>query len=156
MLENRYFEQDDLSLLEKLAEAHPAWKEEELGEKKDAASYMLSYSMYNGSWLVWEKDGLPIAVSYHLEWAPSNGKPWLGTVLVDPAEEKKGYARTIIERIGQTLNEKHKAVFAAVPINRNEWILFLSQCGFEQLKLEKDENGKQFIILVKPLAEADA
>ncbi|WP_328214048.1 GNAT family N-acetyltransferase [Bacillus atrophaeus] len=156
MLENRYFEQDDLSLLEKLAEAHPAWKEEELGEKKDAASYMLSYSMYNGSWLVWEKDDLPIAVSYHLEWAPSNGKPWLGTVLVDPAEEKKGYARTIIEKIGQTLNEKHKAVFAAVPINRNEWILFLSQCGFEQLKLEKDENGKQFIILVKPLAEADA
>ncbi|MDP4125039.1 MAG: GNAT family N-acetyltransferase, partial [Bacillota bacterium] len=33
-------------------------------------------------------------------------------------------------------------------------ILFLSQCGFEQLKTEKDEKGKSFMILVKPLAEA--
>lgn len=108
MLENRYFEQDDLSLLEKLAEAHPAWKEEELGEKKDAASYMLSYSMYNGSWLVWEKDGLPIAVSYHLEWAPSNGKPWLGTVLVDPAEEKRGMPGRLLNRSAKRLMKNIK------------------------------------------------
>lgn len=47
MLESRPFEQDDLSLLEKLAEAHPVWKEEEFGEK-DAESYIISYSMYNG------------------------------------------------------------------------------------------------------------
>lgn len=153
MLESRPFVQDDLCLLEKLAEAHPVWKEEEFGEK-DAESYMISYSMYNGSWLIWENDGLPIAVSYHLEWAPSNGKPWLGTVLIDPAEEKKGHARMIIEQISKILGAKHKAMFAAVPIDRSEWILFLGQCGFEQLKTEKDEKGKSFMILVKPLAEA--
>lgn len=150
MLESRPFEQDDLCLLEMLAEAHPVWKEEEFGEK-DAESYMISYSMYNGSWLVWEKNGLPVAVSYHLEWAPSNGKPWLGTVLVDPAEERKGHARKIIEQIGQSLQDKHRALFTAVPIDRNESILFLSQCGFEQLKTEKDEADKLYIIMVKPL-----
>lgn len=153
MLESRLFEQDDLSLLETLAEAHPVWKEEEFGEK-DAESYMISYSMYNGSWLVWEKDGRPVALSYHLEWAPSNGKPWLGTVLVDPDEEKKGHARMIIERISKSLRAKHKAMFAAVSIDRSEWILFLGQCGFEQLKMEKYDRGKSFMILVKPLAEA--
>ncbi|MGR0121954.1 GNAT family N-acetyltransferase [Bacillus halotolerans] len=137
-------------MLEMLAEAHPVWKEEEFGEK-DAESYMISYSMYNGSWLVWEKNGLPVAVSYHLEWAPSNGKPWLGTVLVDPAEERKGHARKIIEQIGQSLQDKHRALFTAVPIDRNESILFLSQCGFEQLKTEKDEADKLYIIMVKPL-----
>lgn len=92
MLGSRPFEQDDLSLLEKLAEAQPVWKEEEFGDK-DAEDYIISYSMYNGSWLVWEKDGMPVAVSYHLEWSPSNGKPWLGTVLIDPAEEKRGMRR---------------------------------------------------------------
>lgn len=153
MLESRAFEQDDLCLLEKLAEAHSIWKEEEFGEK-DAESYLISYSMYNGSWLVWEKDGQPVAVSYHLDWAPSNGKPWLGTVMIDPAEEKKGHARTIIEQISKWLRAKHKAIFAAVPVDRSEWMLFLSQCGFEQLKIEKDEKGKSFMILVKPLAEA--
>lgn len=153
MLRNRSFEQDDLCLLEKLAKAHPEWKEEEFGGK-DAESYIISYSMYNGSWLVWETAGHPVAVSYHLEWAPSNGKPWLGTVLVDPDEENKGYARMIIEQISKSLRDKHKAMFAGVPIDRSEWILFLSQCGFEQLKTEKDERGKSFMILVKPLAEA--
>ncbi|MEK3710344.1 GNAT family N-acetyltransferase [Bacillus sp. FSL K6-1005] len=150
MLKNRPFEQNDLSWFEEIAEAHPVWKKEEFGEK-DAESYMISYSMYNGSWLVWEKDGLPVAVSYHLEWAPSNGKPWLGTVLVDPAEERKGHAREIIEQIGQSLKEKHRALFTAVPIDRNEWIRFLSQCGFEQLKTEKDEADKSYMIMVKPL-----
>ncbi|PHI49095.1 GNAT family N-acetyltransferase [Bacillus halotolerans] len=150
MLKNRPIEQNDLSWFEEIAEAHSVWKKEEFGEK-DAESYMISYSMYNGSWLVWEKDGLPVAVSYHLEWAPSNGKPWLGTVLVDPAEERKGHARKIIEQIGQSLQDKHRALFTAVPIDRNEWILFLSQCGFEQLKTEKDEADKPYIIMVKPL-----
>ncbi|MED3386846.1 GNAT family N-acetyltransferase [Bacillus subtilis] len=140
-------------MLEKLAEAHPVWKEEEFGDK-DAQDYIISYSMYNGAWLVWEKDGLPVAVSYHLEWSPSNGKPWLGAVLIDPAEEKKGHAKMIIEQISKLLRAKHKAMFAGVPIERSEWILFLSQCGFEQLKTEKDEKGKSFMILVKPLAEA--
>ncbi|UTL74212.1 GNAT family N-acetyltransferase [Bacillus halotolerans] len=150
MLKNRPIEQNDLSWFEEIAGAHPVWKKEEFGEK-DAESYMISYSMYNGSWLVWEKDGLPVAVSYHLEWAPSNGKPWLGTVLVDPAEERKGHARKIIEQIGRSLQDKHRALFTAVPIDRNEWILFLSQCGFERLKTEKDEADKPYIIMVKPL-----
>ncbi len=74
-------------------------------------------------------------------------KAWLGTVLIDPAEEKKGHARVIIEQISKLLGAKHKAMFAAVPIDRSEWILFLSQCGFEQLKTEKDEKGKSFMIM---------
>ncbi|MEH7664168.1 GNAT family N-acetyltransferase, partial [Bacillus velezensis] len=34
---------------------------------------------------------------------------------------------------------------------RQEWVLFLSQCGFEQLKLEKDDREKTYMIMVKPL-----
>lgn len=150
MLTSREFEEEDLSFLEQLAEAHPVWRKEELGTK-DAASFMLTYSMYNGTWLVWEDDGIPAAVSFHLEWAPSNGKPWLGTVAVRPEAEHKGYARSIIEKIASRLKAENKAMFAAVPIERQEWVLFLSQCGFEQLKNEKDDREKTYIIMVKPL-----
>ena len=92
-----------------------------------------------------------LAVSFHLEWAPSNGKPWLGTVAVAPEAKEKGIGRAVIEEIAGRLRGEHKAMFSAVPLDRQEWILFLSQCGFEQLKLEKDDREKTYMIMVKPL-----
>ncbi|WP_326848366.1 plasmid recombination protein [Bacillus velezensis] len=89
--------------------------------------------------------------SFHLEWAPSNGKPWLGTVAVAPEAKEKGIGRAVIEEIAGRLRGEHKAMFSAVPLDRQEWILFLSQCGFEQLKLEKDDREKTYMIMVKPL-----
>ncbi|QBG55931.1 hypothetical protein D2M30_1601 [Bacillus amyloliquefaciens] len=58
MLTDREFEEEDLGFLEQLAAAHPVWKAEEFGTK-NAAEFMLAYSMYNGTWLVWELDGTP-------------------------------------------------------------------------------------------------
>lgn len=138
MLTGRDFEEEDLGFLEQLAASHPVWKNEEFGTK-NAAEFMLAYSMYNGTWLVWEIDGAPAAVSFHLEWAPSNGKPWLGTVAVAPEAKEKGIGRAVIEEIAGRLRGEHKAMFSAVPLDRQGWVLFLSQCGFEQLKLEKDD-----------------
>ncbi|AOC90888.1 GNAT family N-acetyltransferase [Bacillus amyloliquefaciens] len=150
MLTDREFEEEDIGFLEQLAAAHPVWKAEEFGTK-NAAEFMLAYSMYNGTWLVWELDGTPAAVSFHLEWAPSNGKPWLGTVAVAPEAKEKGTGRAVIEEIAGRLRAEHKAMFTAVPLARQEWVLFLSQCGFEQLKLEKDDREKTYMIMVKPL-----
>lgn len=112
MLTDREFEEEDLGFMEQLAAAHPVWKAEEFGTK-NAAEFMLAYSMYNGTWLVWELDGTPAAVSFHLEWAPSNGKPWLGTVAVAPEAKEKGIGRAVIEEIAGRLRAEHKAMFTA-------------------------------------------
>ncbi|MBU8788219.1 MULTISPECIES: GNAT family N-acetyltransferase [Bacillus] len=150
-MNSRPFSASDLAFFEELIRFSPEWAEEELSGEP-VKSYMQSYAMYNGSWLVWEDDGRPAAVSFHLEWAPSNGKPWLGTLLVHPDYRRKGRGKTIIGNIGSRLkNAGHKALFAAVPFDRDEWQQMLAHCGFEQLKTEKDEKGNRYLIMVYPL-----
>lgn len=150
-MNSRSFSSSDLAFFEELAEASPGWVKEEL-EGNSLERYMSAYAMYNGEWLVWEDGGLPAALSFHLEWAPSNGKPWLGTLLVHPDFRKKGRAKEVIKTIGKRLREKgHKALFAAVPYEKDEWLNMLARSGFEQLKTEKDEKGKRYLIMVLPL-----
>ncbi|WP_235991711.1 hypothetical protein [Metabacillus schmidteae] len=46
----------------------------------------------------------------------------------------------------------HKALFAGCPIERDSWLQFLGNCGFEQFKVEKDEvTQKEYMIFVLPL-----
>lgn len=150
-MNSRPFSSSDLAFFEELIKASPEWAKEELNGE-NAESYMRSYAMHNGSWLVWEAEARPAAVSFHLDWAPSNGKPWLGTLLVHPDFRGKGRCKTIIEQIGSSLkNAGHKALFAAVPFDRDEWQQTLAHCGFEQLKTEKDEKGNRYLIMVYPL-----
>ncbi|EWH19752.1 hypothetical protein M769_0125590, partial [Bacillus haynesii] len=62
-------------------------------------------------------------------------------------------AKEVIKTIGKCLREKgHKALFAAVPYEKDEWLNMLARSGFEQLKTEKDKEGKRYLIMVLPLA----
>nr|WP_272495819.1 GNAT family N-acetyltransferase [Bacillus pinisoli] len=104
----------------------------------------------DGDWLVWYKNKARVAITYHVEHAPSNNRPWIGTVLVSPSERRLGIGKKVVEQLRGELSERgHKAVYAAVPVERNQWIQFLASCGFEQFKLEK-ENDKMYLVFVLP------
>ncbi|QHZ46658.1 GNAT family N-acetyltransferase [Bacillus sp. NSP9.1] len=151
-MHSRPFSPADAAFFEEVIEESPEWAEEELNGQS-VEQYMRSYQMYSGHWLIWEEGSRPEAVSFHLDWAPSNGKPWLGTLLVHPDFRQKGRAKEVIEAIGEHLYEKgHKALFAAVPYERDGWLNMLARTGFEQLKAEQDEKGEQYLIMVLPLA----
>lgn len=148
---SRPFKKEDLPFFTGLAEASPEWKKEEC-QTDNIESYMLSYSMYGGEWEVWLIDSEEVAVSYVLEWSPSNGKPWLGTLIVHPDYRNRGIGTKIINLMVEKLNSKgNSAIFAGCPINQDSWLQFLGKCGFEQFKVEKDDrNLKEYMITVKP------
>ncbi|WP_251027554.1 GNAT family N-acetyltransferase [Bacillus sp. ISL-41] len=113
--------------------------------------YMEQYERYSGEWRVWEKEGSPVAMSFHLESAPSNQKPWLGTILVKAEERRQGIVSAIMNQLSDEFKVNgQKAVFAAVPIDEYEWSNFLTDCGFEQFKTEENK-GETFLIMVRPL-----
>lgn len=149
-LEPRPFLKEDTEFFTEIVAASGKWRSNEL-RGMGLSSYMSQYEELEGEWRVWEKDGRQVAVSFHLESAPSNEKPWLGTLLVKPSERRKGIAHHIIRRLGAELSEKgNKAFFSGVPIDEFEWINFLSDCGFEQLKSEEND-GETFLVMVLPL-----
>ncbi|MFY0759209.1 GNAT family N-acetyltransferase [Metabacillus dongyingensis] len=151
MLNYRLFEEKDYPFFTELISASEAWHEEEC-RPDQAEEYMTSYKMYNGTWLIWMKSAEKIGISFHLNWAPSNEKPWIGTILIHPEHRKQGLAKKMIEQISAQLKgDGHKAVFAGCPASRLDWLKFLGRCGFEQLKSEKDSEGKEYIITVKPV-----
>ncbi|WP_226665917.1 GNAT family N-acetyltransferase [Metabacillus litoralis] len=128
------------------------WKIEEEYEN-DLERYLLSYQMYNGQWRLWSINNEPIGISFHLEWSPSNERPWIGTILVHPSHRLKGLGKEIIIEIGHDLKSKgHKACYVGCSIHQDGWLQFLAKCGFEQFKMEKDEmNSKKYMISVMPL-----
>lgn len=113
--------------------------------------YIEAYSELDGEWRVWEKDGERAGVTFHVRRAPSNRKPWLGTILVHPDRRGTGLGCGILLTLGEELAAENKAVFAAVPASESGWLEFLSKSGFEQYKSEKDEEGKEHLLLLKPL-----
>ncbi|MFY4773698.1 GNAT family N-acetyltransferase [Metabacillus sp. RGM 3146] len=137
--------------MNKLISSSQEWEQEEIGAKS-VESYLKAYDMYDGEWLVWHKEDQPIGISYHMEWAPSNEKAWLGTILVEAGYRKKGYGKKIIDSIVNSLKAKgHKVVFAACPADRMNWVHFICHSGFEQLKIENSQDGKKYIILIRPV-----
>lgn len=145
-------ETGDAAFLRFLISASENWQREECAVE-DLQSYLFSYAMYNGEWRIWSRDLKKVAVSYVLEWSPSNEKPWVGTILVHPSYRMKGIGRGILTEIGEDLRRKgHKALFAGCPVNQDSWLQFLGRCGFDQFKVEMDEvTKKEFMITVKPL-----
>lgn len=143
---------NDYRFLKEIIEVSPAWQKEEC-LVEDLQTYLLSYKMYNGQWRIWTSENKLVGVSYVLEWSPANEKPWVGTVLIHPAFQCKGYGRKILTMIGDELHQRgHKALFAACPINQDSWLQFLGKCGFQQFKVEKDDTTtKEYMITVKPL-----
>ncbi len=143
-------QKEDLSFFQNLIKSSPEWESEECYDD-NLEGYLERNKQYNGEWFVWTVDNKKIGISYSVEQAPSNQRPWIGTILVDPLCRQKGYGKLIIECLVSEFQEKkHKVVYAAVPINKNHWISFLSSMGFEQYKVEDVEN-KTYLIFVKPL-----
>lgn len=146
-----HLKREELSYFKKLILSSPEWEQEETGTKT-LENYLQEYNMYDGEWLVWHEENRPIGISYHLEWAPSNEKAWLGTILVDEEFRKKGYGKKIIEALaGKLKSNSHKVLFAACPASRMNWVHFLSHSGFEQLKIETGQDGKKYLILIRPI-----
>ncbi|MFE8703695.1 GNAT family N-acetyltransferase [Cytobacillus sp. FJAT-54145] len=150
-VQSRKMEFNDLVFLKKLADESPEWKKEELINYQDITSFVESYAQLKGKWRVWEREGETVAISFHLDKAPSNGKPWIGTVLVTKEFRRTDIGRGIIQGICKECKELgNNVVFAGVPIHQSEWMDFLSKCGFEQLKVEKSEDYS-YMIMIYPL-----
>lgn len=147
-LHSRKMKYEDLVFFKKLVDESPEWKKEELINHQDINSFIKSYAQLMGKWMVWEKKGETVAISFHLDKAPSNGKPWIGTVLVDKEFRRTDIGRGIIQSICKECKELgNNVVFAGVPLHQSEWMDFLSKCGFEQLKVEKSDDHSHMIMI---------
>jgi N-acetylglutamate synthase-like GNAT family acetyltransferase len=146
----RAFKNTDSPFFQEVISASGKWREIEL-QGAELSHYMNQYDELEGEWRIWEWEGSPVAITYHLVSSPSNHKAWIGTVLVKASERRKGIAASILDQLAADLKEKgHRAIFAGVPIDEYEWSNFLSDCGFEQFKTEKNK-GETFLIMVRPL-----
>ncbi|MFC5734823.1 GNAT family N-acetyltransferase [Cytobacillus gottheilii] len=146
----RMLGKSDYPFFESLISQSSKWKEIELGDRT-LETFLKDHEYAGGEWRVWELGGTPISVSHHTQSSPSNKKPWLGTLLVHSGFRRKGFGERILDKLSDEMKDKgHKAIYAGVPIMENEWISFLSECGYEQFKLEKDKQDVQYLIFVKP------
>lgn len=146
----RPFSSSDLPFFEELISESEKWRKNELKEIQ-LSEYLNKYKDLTGEWRIWECEGELKAISFHLDSAISNQKPWLGTVLVKAHERHKGIASALINRIAIELREKgDRAMFSGIPLDEYEWANFLNDCGFEQFKTEKNK-GETYLIMVRPL-----
>jgi GNAT superfamily N-acetyltransferase len=137
---------------EQVVQDSPAWQEEE-SSVSDLHIYIKKYDMMNGHWKVWMDNGNPIGITFTADWVPSNEKPWIGTVLVDGQARRKGYGKQMVAKIAEGYKKQgYDALFAAVPLQRTEWMQFLAACGFEQFKVEESDQHISYMIMVKPLS----
>jgi N-acetylglutamate synthase-like GNAT family acetyltransferase len=146
----RRYKSSDLPFFEHLVSTSSKWSKNEL-QDLSIEEYIEQYDVLCGEWRVWETQGSPVAISFHVETAPSNQKPWLGTILVKTEERRRGIASAIINHLSDEFKQNgQKALFAAVPIDEYEWSNFLTDCGFEQFKTEENK-GETYLIMVRPL-----
>jgi GNAT superfamily N-acetyltransferase len=140
----------DYAFFKYLADHSEEWLVHET-QGRGIEEYIEEHSELDGEWRVWEKEGERAGVTFHVTRAPSNQKPWIGTILVDPDRRGTGLGRGILSTLGEELAAENKAVFTAVPASESGWLKFLSKSGFEQYKSEIDEGGKEHLLLLKPL-----
>ena len=151
MFSFKLYEKEDQPFFEKLIQDSPAWQEEECSIS-DLPSYMQRYEMMNGQWMLWYEGERAIGITFAVDWAPSNEKPWIGTILVDRQARGKGYGKQIVNKIAEGYRKEGQDVlFASVPLQRLDWMQFLAMCGFEQFKVEENERNKPYMIMAKPL-----
>jgi GNAT superfamily N-acetyltransferase len=145
----RMLHDNDAILIKRFTEHDSYWTSVEMKQMSEN-EYMKKYD--EGEWRVWQLEERDVAITYHLEVAPSNQKPWIGTIIVNPNHRRQGIGVGIIQQLKKELQKKgHKAIFAGVPVEAPVWIQFLSDCYFEQFKVEKDEQNQMYIIMVSPL-----
>ncbi|URM31856.1 GNAT family N-acetyltransferase [Cytobacillus firmus] len=147
---SKFTEEDQPFFLEVIKDSTDWEEEEKCGN--NLCNYMARHQELNGEWRIWRIDGERTAVTFHVNLSPSNRKPWLGTILVKKEMRRKGIGTKVIELLTAELKKKgEKSLFAGVPENRNYWIYFLSDAGFEQFKTETSDDGREFLIMVCPL-----
>ncbi|MFC3884257.1 GNAT family N-acetyltransferase [Bacillus songklensis] len=152
LLSSKKYEEKDQPFFLKLIEESPLWQQEE-GFPSELLEYRRKYEMMNGQWEVWYEGPCRIGLTFTVDWAPSNEKAWLGTILVDGQARKRGYGKAIVHDIARRYEkEGHDVLFTAVPLQRLEWMQFFAACEFEQLKVEEDEQKKPYMIMTRPLA----
>ena len=79
--------------------------------------WMSLYESLEGDWLVWYDDMKLVGFSFHVQKAPSNNRPWIGMVLVDPEKRDCGYGIRIVNGLSNTLLKQGASiVYSAVPI----------------------------------------
>jgi GNAT superfamily N-acetyltransferase len=144
-------ELENILFLFELIEQSFEWKIEEFDENpikiSDVEKWMKSYDNLNGRWRVWNFNNVPIGVTFHIQSAPFNQKPWLGAILIKPVYRRKGYARLIIDTIRSELYDKgNKVLYAGVPFKQIHWGIFLGKCGFEQIGVQEDGH-KSYTVL---------
>lgn len=151
-LDFRELNEDDDDFFKDIIRVSNDWQQEECFEN-ELENYFLSYQMFNGHWRIWSVNNNRIGISYHMEWSPSNERPWIGTILVHPDYRLMGFGQNIIEKIGHELKSKgHKTCYVGCSIYQEGWLRFLGKCGFEQIKIEKDiATSKEYMISVMPL-----
>lgn len=125
------------------------WYVEELGRqatKPDIVSYIQTYKGIGCKWKLWKRGDQPVAISCALPNAPSNHKPWVGTVVVNPEMRNLGIGRAVISKLREEIDE---VMFAGIPYARIDWSIFLGKCGFEQYGIEEAQS-KKYLIMVLP------
>jgi GNAT superfamily N-acetyltransferase len=148
-IQYRKMRESDSTLINYFTQFDTLWRSLEMNQLT-TKEYIQKYN--EGEWRIWEQDESDVAITYHLENAPSNNKPWIGTIIVQPNERRQGLGIRVVQQLKEELQEKgHKAIFAGVPVDAHIWIRFLSDCYFEQFKIEKDEQNQMFLIMVSPL-----
>lgn len=148
-IQYRILHDKDAILIKRFTELDSYWISAEMPQMSEI-EYLNKYD--DGEWRVWQQDERDVAITYHVEVAPSNHKPWIGTVIVNPNARRQGLGINIVQQLKQELQKKgHKAIFAGVPVEAPVWIQFLSDCYFEQFKVEKDEQNQMYVIMVSPL-----
>ncbi|MCK6256863.1 GNAT family N-acetyltransferase [Fictibacillus sp. KIGAM418] len=158
-MENRKIRDEDFDFFKEIIPHSHTWMKEEglTGEENDEhlRSYLHRYDETGGEWLIWSGEGQKIGAAYLVYAAPSNQKPWLGTIVIHPEKRKQGFAKKIIEEISSMVIKNSPVLFSACPAENTSWIRFLNHNGFEQAGLENDEKGKEYIKFVKFLSDYD-
>ncbi|WP_408010836.1 GNAT family N-acetyltransferase [Pseudalkalibacillus sp. A8] len=156
----RNLRKDDLGIISEWFKHSSDWIKEEglLKEEIDPQRievWMALYDRYEGVWLVWEDNKSIKGISYHILDSPSNKKPWIGMVMVDPQDRGHGYGRRIIQLVCRKLQqEPDNIVFAGCPFRQVKWLRFLAACDFEQIGLDT-LSGKRYIKLARLLLPND-
>ncbi|SDM62014.1 Predicted N-acyltransferase, GNAT family [Fictibacillus solisalsi] len=157
-MDSRPLVKEDLPFFKKMILSSPRWLKEEglTGNESEyeLETYMKTYDQTGGEWLIWGLNGEKIGATYLVYAAPSNGKPWLGTLLVDPEKRNQGHAREILAECCRKVETLSSVLFSSAPVLNQDWILFLNRNGFEQIGLEKDESGKEYIKFAKTVSPA--
>ncbi|MFD1735660.1 GNAT family N-acetyltransferase [Bacillus salitolerans] len=147
----RPIQDGDVPFIRRLIKDSPEWLKEE-GESLDVYGIFNQYKYLQGQWLVWKENNSLVGISFLVESAPSNNRPWIGTIIVRKDKRRHGMGSSIIAKLLAMLKQDgHKIAYAAVPIENSSWINFLTICGFEQYKIEKNEDNKIYLLFVCPL-----